>query len=81
MCPFVERLFSSPTAHPQIVAQQRPMPKCTITVTQLVLVAFFYPTFFLQFFVSLDATLKCIRLAVILSRFGQRPGNYTTIDF
>ena len=30
---------------------------------------------------SLDATLKCILSAVILSRFGHRPGYYTTIDF
>ena len=32
-------------------------------------------------FFSLDATLKCILLAVILSRFGHRPGYYTTSDF
>ena len=32
-------------------------------------------------FFSLDGTLKCILLAVILSRFGHRPGYYTTLDF
>ena len=30
---------------------------------------------------SLDATLQCTLLAVILSRFGHRPSYYTAIDF
>ena len=71
-------LVLSPTAHSQIVAQQRPMPKCTIIVSQVV--AFFIQCFFSIFF-SLDATLKCVLLVVILSWFGHRPGYFTTIDF
>ena len=50
MCPFVGRLFFlSPTAHSQIVAQQRPTPKCTITASQLVasfIQCFFFGIFF-----------------------------------
>ena len=42
---------------------------------------FFNPMFFLQYFFSLDATLKCMLLAVILSWFGHRPGYYTTLEF
>ena len=61
MCPFVERLFSSSTAHSQIVAQQRPTPKCTIAVGQRV--AFFIQCFFFSI-CSLDATLKCILLCL-----------------
>ena len=76
MCPFVERLSLSPTAYSQIVAQQRPMPKCTITVSQLV--AFFLSNVFSAFFHWMRPSKL---LAVILSRFGHRPGYYTTIDF
>ena len=39
--------LSSPTVPSQIVAQQGAMPKCTITVSQLV--AFFCPMFYLQY--------------------------------
>ena len=48
MCPFVERMFLSHTAHSQIVAQQRPMPKCTIIVSELVA---FLSNVFLPYFV------------------------------
>ena len=41
--------------------------------------SFFIQCFFSIF--SIDAILKCIMLAVILSRFGHHPGYYTTIDF
>ena len=77
MCPFVERLPLSPTAYSLIVAQQRSIIKCTIIVSQLF--AFLSNVFFSIF--SLDATLKRILSAVILSRFGHRPGYYTTSDF
>ena len=80
MCPLVERLFLSPTAYSQIVAQKGPMPKCTIIVSQLV--AFFLRCFFFNsVFFSLDATFKWILSAVILSWFGHRPGYYTTINW
>ena len=65
-----------PLHTPRSFAQQRSTPKCTIIVSQLVA---FYPIF--SVFFSLDATLKCILLAAIRSRFGQRPRNYTIIDF
>ena len=39
----------------------------------------FYPMFFSIF--SLDATLKCILLAVILSRFRHHPGYYAINNF
>ena len=73
----VERLSCLPLHTPRSFAQQRSMPKCTIIVSQLVAL---YPIFFSVFF-SLDATLKCILLAAIRSCFGQRPRNYTIIDF
>ena len=53
--PFVERLFLSPTAYSQIVAQQMPMPKCTIIVSQLV--AFCIQCFFSIFLIGLPSNL------------------------
>ena len=77
LCVHLLNVSFSPTAYSEIVAQQRSMPKCTIIVSQLVS---FLSNFFFSIF-SLDATLKCILLSVILSRFGHHPGYYTTIDF
>ena len=73
LCPLVECLFCFPLHTPDC---------CTAEANGIIvseLVAFFILCFFSIF--SLDATLKCILLAVILSRFGHRPGSYTIIDF
>ena len=48
MCPFVEKLFLSPTAHTQMVARQRPMPKCTINVSHPVETPSIFQTLFLE---------------------------------
>ena len=50
-----------------------------LIVSQLVPFLSYQVCFFSIF--SLDATLKCILLAVILSRYGHRPGYFATIDF
>ena len=79
MCPFVERLLLSPTAHSHIVAHPRHNTHmhdhCQSTCCLVIQYLFFFGIF------SLDATLKCILLAVDLSAFGHRPGYFTTIDF
>ena len=63
MRPFAERLFWSPIANSQILAQQRPTSKCTIIVSQLVV--FFIPClFFSIFFIGRDPQMY-ILLATI----------------
>ena len=59
------------------------LPDCCTAEANGIIVSELVALFILCFFsiFSLDATLKCILLAVILSRFGHRPGSYTIIDF
>ena len=79
MCrPLVERLFLPPTAHSHIVAHPRlnaHMRDCCQSTCRFASNIFIFSIF------SLDATLNCILLAVVLPDFGHRPGFYTSIAF
>ena len=65
-----------PLHTPRSFAQQRSTPKCTIIVSQLVA---FYPIFFSIFFIGCDSQMYTVGGHQI--SFGQRPRNYTIIDF
>ena len=69
LCPFVERLFLSPTAHCHSFAHQRPIPISTITVGQLV--TFLSNIFRQSFFIGYDPQMYIVdgRLVLIRSPF------------
>ena len=74
MCPFVEKLFLSPTAHTQMVARQRPMPKCTINVSHPVETPSIFQTLFLETMLGELGRLSCpeTRHGVFSSTFRRR---------